>query len=685
MSGQKIRLRFRRQALTQIIDRPVGLDYTVPDYGVAYNYGNDIPVGSLRYDTGNAGGAFSDIAAAITAARAANKALLLPPGTYTGDSVMKSNMLPIGIYAEGPLGSVIVKFTGTLTNTTPCFGYMYDRNFTCKGVEFQNFGDVFGFCVGSVARAPASTYAYHTSTATAFARGMPNGTIKGAVTGVGVEIDTATYPKTIGTMAGTWDVTDNRFTNCQRAIFGVSDTVTHGYINFHRNESPGSWGGVDMRTTYLSRVFAVNNKWWNGGECLISNGSPCVVTTEEAHSFAANDTVRLIPDVDIDPVTINATTKSLLPDPLVRGTAYFVRNPTTYTFELSLTSGGASINTTTVGHGTFGWSRAARELPSANTAQGMHTYLCLGTNVTEVSDVRSLEPVIDVANNEAHHWLDQGSTDDTNASVFTDIRNPNCSVFDAALLTCNFNIRYNRCKRLQSTQGQSDCNPIYTKPGVSLIIEGNDIYGCGGHNSKLDLPQGHGTGAECTGTIMKSGYGCDTATTYAPGAFFAFINNKYRKMPLNDSALRDRVLLKTSDTYTPDVFIIANKAYDCQITTIGGNCFFKILGITGKVKYWLQELHNCPTVDQIFLLHDWVRTGTVGGDHEFSNSDAYWGVDVDYVADATKITSDQNSSALIVTGHNVLHGSGGDFVNRYSSTGTLGAGLRTYTPPTVSV
>src|SRR5689334_18357362 len=83
---------------TQVITRPAGLDYTVPTYGAAYTYHTDIPAGALRYDTGNGGSAFSDIAAAITAARAANKALLLPPGTYSGDTPMKSNKLPIGIY-----------------------------------------------------------------------------------------------------------------------------------------------------------------------------------------------------------------------------------------------------------------------------------------------------------------------------------------------------------------------------------------------------------------------------------------------------------------------------------------------------------------------------------------------------------------------------------------------------------
>jgi hypothetical protein len=57
------------------------------------------------------------------------------------------------------------------------------------------------------------------------------------------------------------------------------------------------------------------------------------VVTYNSHGLAANDTVMF-------------TTTGALPTGLAVNTVYYVRNPATNTFEVSATSGGASINTT---------------------------------------------------------------------------------------------------------------------------------------------------------------------------------------------------------------------------------------------------------------------------------------------------------------------------------------------------
>lgn len=69
----------------------------------------------------------------------------------------------------------------------------------------------------------------------------------------------------------------------------------------------------------------------------ITNAAPGVVTWT-AHGLAAGRQVMF-------------STTGTLPSPLVANTAYYVKNPAANTFELALTSGGASITTTTAGSG----------------------------------------------------------------------------------------------------------------------------------------------------------------------------------------------------------------------------------------------------------------------------------------------------------------------------------------------
>jgi hypothetical protein len=108
--------------------------------------------------------------------------------------------------------------------------------------------------------------------------------------------------------------------------------------------------------------------------CTISVASPGVVTLAN-HGFANNTKLTFISSGAI------ATS---LPAPLVIGTDYFVRNPTTNTFELSATSGGASINTTAANTGTI-WVCA--QITDADADAGVGAGLVMQCNGGRVEDV----------------------------------------------------------------------------------------------------------------------------------------------------------------------------------------------------------------------------------------------------------------------------------------------------------
>ena len=96
-----------------------------------------------------------------------------------------------------------------------------------------------------------------------------------------------------------------------------------------------------------------------GQNATVSVASPGVVTCGGAgHGYSAND-----------PISFSVGT---LPTGLSLNTQYFVRNPSTYTFEVSLTSGGASINTTGVA-GVAIVARAAPAWPSLTTSNLLGT------------------------------------------------------------------------------------------------------------------------------------------------------------------------------------------------------------------------------------------------------------------------------------------------------------------------
>lgn len=74
------------------------------------------------------------------------------------------------------------------------------------------------------------------------------------------------------------------------------------------------------------------------GTCTISNGSPCVVTFA-SHGLAENTEVLFHTSVS-------------LPSPLVVDRIYYVKSPAENTFNLALTFGGSTIDTTSAGSGT---------------------------------------------------------------------------------------------------------------------------------------------------------------------------------------------------------------------------------------------------------------------------------------------------------------------------------------------
>lgn len=105
-------------------------------------------------------------------------------------------------------------------------------------------------------------------------------------------------------------------------------------------------GTYSAHFTALFRATTANIR--NGAARLVHTPTNAVATvtiatpgvmTLASHGFAANTTVLL-------------STDGALPTGLTAGTTYYVRNPATDTFELSLTSGGASINTTGTQSGT---------------------------------------------------------------------------------------------------------------------------------------------------------------------------------------------------------------------------------------------------------------------------------------------------------------------------------------------
>lgn len=118
---------------------------------------------------------------------------------------------------------------------------------------------------------------------------------------------------------------------------------------FDSRETLSSWSQLGTSNIYYATTtvddadalsvddVGLQETIWKG-TATISQANPGVVTLN-SHGMANNDPISFM-------------TSGSLPTPLAVGTRYYVRNQAANTFEVSLTSGGASIQTTSAGSGT---------------------------------------------------------------------------------------------------------------------------------------------------------------------------------------------------------------------------------------------------------------------------------------------------------------------------------------------
>lgn len=235
--------------------RPAGLSYSPPEASAVYNQATDIPAGALRLS------AYASFAAAVTACRAAGKAMIVDVNATLGDSDLAQLNVPM--YDEG--GRTLTYGGSALSATTRAMMYAYDGDLICRGVTFSGFGLVFGICVGSV-----NAYAYHTASAYAFNRVRP----LGDGSGVGTEINTTTYPKTLGGQGPSVNLADSTFVNCENAFFAQSDTLWFDIV-MDRVTGIGTYGLLDTLVTVGCDIQAYNADWRDctGARELPSNNS----------------------------------------------------------------------------------------------------------------------------------------------------------------------------------------------------------------------------------------------------------------------------------------------------------------------------------------------------------------------------------------------------------------------------
>ena len=139
----------------------------------------------------------------------------------------------------------------------------------------------------------------------------------------------------------------------QTAMYLLQDSSNIGVGQLNTSSAGLSLDRTNQ-IAYVHNGVAATHQFWLYDYSLTPNvpqqaatitiASPGVVTAT-AHGFNANDQVVF-------------TTTGALPTGLVAGTAYFVRNPAANTFDVSATTGGASINTSGSQSGTHAVVRA---------------------------------------------------------------------------------------------------------------------------------------------------------------------------------------------------------------------------------------------------------------------------------------------------------------------------------------
>lgn len=170
------------------------------------------------------------------------------------------------------------------------------------------------------------------------------------------------------------------------AVYASYPISTGGSIDAPANAwggstwSDGNWGGVGISGTSTLRIWTQYNfgqnlilgtklgpmYYWSASTVpflsspttvTISSATPAVVTLTSNTAYPLADGTAVM-----------FTTTGELPAPLVPETLYYVKYLTASTFNLSLTSGGASINTTTAGSGVHSVSKRAVPVSSLTGA-----------------------------------------------------------------------------------------------------------------------------------------------------------------------------------------------------------------------------------------------------------------------------------------------------------------------------
>jgi hypothetical protein len=150
---------------------------------------------------------------------------------------------------------------------------------------------------------------------------------------------------------------------------------TNGSLRFRTGTNYGILG---TNVANKGRLLANSDGTWRGNKGLTVTGSADADTlTYNSHGLA-----------DTTPISFACATPSdVLPAPLQEGVTYYVRDTATNTFKVAATSGGAAIDLTTDGTGTFGVNTCLAFANKAvilfdGTSRLMATYLDISLNCT---------------------------------------------------------------------------------------------------------------------------------------------------------------------------------------------------------------------------------------------------------------------------------------------------------------
>jgi len=138
--------------------------------------------------------------------------------------------------------------------------------------------------------------------------------------------------------------------------------------------------GVDAFTKSLTAADIVSNSDGNNrfegetpeGAAFTVDTSTNVVTSS---SHGLSDTNQIV---------VTTGPGATLPAPLAENTTYFVRDSTTHTFKLALTSGGTAIDITTAGSGVFSWVPATALLTADRQFEVSVAMVLAGETVEDV-------------------------------------------------------------------------------------------------------------------------------------------------------------------------------------------------------------------------------------------------------------------------------------------------------------